>query len=406
MGADRLSYYEILGVKHDATEDEVKASYREMAKSLHPDKNKFGAQLMKQINEAYATLSDPAMRREYDRTVHEQNGQSDSVSPPTKKRRRDASPERKRIQPFLCIICDEIANKDFWETSCCARLCCESCLGIGVAGKTRTVCPNVSCQYPIRLSCAIPPVGWVKSSKFIQKQIDYVAPAHLCGRNILPEDLDAHNLVCPKLNTQCFMCSGQGKYMSLLGVEVQCRSCDGRKFLSGVDWTKCYKCDGRGSYDTKMGATVACDACHVKGALKGHWTKCFRCNGVSAYDTAVGITVNCTACNAKGALKGLHWQRCFKCKGIGGADCTCRAKGALEGKWTICFKCEGVGWVTTMKGARNNCDACNAKGGLEGFNLRPCHLCKGCGCKHCSWKGSEKCKCAPSCNGHSLGTTT
>ena len=59
MGKD---YYEILGIKRDATENEIKKAYRKLALKWHPDKNqdnKSEAELkFKEISEAYNVLSE------------------------------------------------------------------------------------------------------------------------------------------------------------------------------------------------------------------------------------------------------------------------------------------------------------------------------------------------------------
>lgn len=71
-------YYETLGVNKDAGAKQIKASYRELAFKYHPDRNKGdlkASESMKQVNEAYAVLSDPAKRREYD-TMRQQFGSS------------------------------------------------------------------------------------------------------------------------------------------------------------------------------------------------------------------------------------------------------------------------------------------------------------------------------------------
>ena len=63
------TYYEILGLKQTADEDEIRRSYRKLAKKYHPDLNPGDAvceQKFKEISVAYETLSDPQKRKEYD----------------------------------------------------------------------------------------------------------------------------------------------------------------------------------------------------------------------------------------------------------------------------------------------------------------------------------------------------
>ncbi|MCW5199946.1 DnaJ domain-containing protein [Desulfobulbus sp. F1] len=64
-----MEYYKILGVEKSATADEIKKSYRKLALKYHPDKNpdnKEAEAKFKEINEAYAVLSDEKKRKEYD----------------------------------------------------------------------------------------------------------------------------------------------------------------------------------------------------------------------------------------------------------------------------------------------------------------------------------------------------
>jgi len=72
MGVSYQDYYAILGVPRNATEKEIKAAYRKLARQWHPDlhtgKDKETAEeKFKQINEAYEVLSDPEKRARYDR---------------------------------------------------------------------------------------------------------------------------------------------------------------------------------------------------------------------------------------------------------------------------------------------------------------------------------------------------
>lgn len=68
MGVVR-DYYEILGVDRSADEQTIKRAYRKLAKKYHPDTNKGNAmaeEKFKEATEAYAVLSDPEKRKEYD----------------------------------------------------------------------------------------------------------------------------------------------------------------------------------------------------------------------------------------------------------------------------------------------------------------------------------------------------
>jgi curved DNA-binding protein CbpA len=64
-----LDYYEVLGIAPSAGEDEIRRAYHRVAFQYHPDRHQETEEAqkkMREINEAYAILSDPIKRREYD----------------------------------------------------------------------------------------------------------------------------------------------------------------------------------------------------------------------------------------------------------------------------------------------------------------------------------------------------
>ncbi|HJA67353.1 molecular chaperone DnaJ [Lachnoclostridium sp. An169] len=73
MAESKRDYYEVLGVGRDADEAAIKKAYRTLAKKYHPDMNPGDAEAekkFKEASEAYAVLSDPEKRRQYDQFGH------------------------------------------------------------------------------------------------------------------------------------------------------------------------------------------------------------------------------------------------------------------------------------------------------------------------------------------------
>ncbi|NDC80939.1 MAG: J domain-containing protein, partial [Verrucomicrobia bacterium] len=74
---DYKDYYSVLGVSKTATAEEIRSAFRKKAREHHPDvaKDKAkGAEMFKEVNEAYEVLSDPAKRAKYDQMGREVPG--------------------------------------------------------------------------------------------------------------------------------------------------------------------------------------------------------------------------------------------------------------------------------------------------------------------------------------------
>ena len=73
MAESKRDYYEVLGVEKNADDATIKRAYRQLAKKYHPDANPGDAEAerkFKEASEAYAVLSDPQKRSQYDQFGH------------------------------------------------------------------------------------------------------------------------------------------------------------------------------------------------------------------------------------------------------------------------------------------------------------------------------------------------
>jgi len=89
----KRDYYEVLGVGHEASLEEIKKAYRKLAKQFHPDRDGGDAVRFKEATEAYEILSDPEKRRQYDHFGHAGPEQSFDFGPTDFSRARSAFEE-------------------------------------------------------------------------------------------------------------------------------------------------------------------------------------------------------------------------------------------------------------------------------------------------------------------------
>ena len=83
------NYYEILGIRKDASTEEIKKAYRKLARKYHPDVNpgnKEAEEKFKQINEAYNNLIDESKRKTYDEKYDNINRSGATQTGATQKR--------------------------------------------------------------------------------------------------------------------------------------------------------------------------------------------------------------------------------------------------------------------------------------------------------------------------------
>lgn len=69
---NKRDYYEVLGVSKNASDEEIKRAFRKLAKTYHPDNKQTGDEAkFKEVGEAYAVLSDPSKKKQYDQFGHQ-----------------------------------------------------------------------------------------------------------------------------------------------------------------------------------------------------------------------------------------------------------------------------------------------------------------------------------------------
>jgi len=147
-GGVTADLYQILGVPPGATLEQVKAGYRRRALRHHPDKNegcKDAEERFKQCSEAYATLTDPKRRAEYDAHQWVSRSPSDLVGgfvqeliggPP--RRRRSG----RDLHVPIVVSLEQAARGVQRTIALTVDQLCKACLGYGAPSSARDICPD------------------------------------------------------------------------------------------------------------------------------------------------------------------------------------------------------------------------------------------------------------------------
>jgi molecular chaperone DnaJ len=166
------NYYELLGVGRDASDNDLKRAYRQLAMQCHPDKNpgdKAAEERFKQISEAYTVLSDPEKRAHYDRFGTAPGGASgggfeagfgtlfedifENFFSGGGRGRRTRAARGEDLQYELKITLEEAAAGMETKVQLPRLEACEACRGSGAApGTQRSTCETCRGQGQVRFN--------------------------------------------------------------------------------------------------------------------------------------------------------------------------------------------------------------------------------------------------------------
>ena len=145
-------YYDILGVKRDATDSEIKSAYRKLARKFHPDVNKTkeAESKFKDINEAYEVLGDRQKRQRTSQGMNFGGFDFGGPTPQTANRRRSSTPPTEDLDVTKTL---NITAKDIFVkrpikvtynnmercTQCHGGGYCSNCGGTGIKTELKTI---------------------------------------------------------------------------------------------------------------------------------------------------------------------------------------------------------------------------------------------------------------------------
>jgi molecular chaperone DnaJ len=221
----KSNYYEILGVDRQAELEEIKKSYRKLAIRFHPDKNKGDKEAedkFKQVAEAYAVLSDPQKRANYDRFGQTSPGTGD-------------------FNDFGFDLSD--ALRVFMEGGFGSFT---DFFGGGRAGYGDKLRRGSDLQIPLKLDLEDVATGGVKKIKISRLKTCEVCQGSGSAQGSKP--------------TACPTCQGRGEVRhvtrSFLGQFVQTSICPQCGGSGEIVTNKCTRCEGEGRFKGEVTLSV------------------------------------------------------------------------------------------------------------------------------------------------------
>jgi molecular chaperone DnaJ len=211
-------YYKILGVKRDASPEEIKKAYRNLAMKYHPDKTGNDPESEKKfkiISEAYETLSDPQKKSAHDnpnpfgggfnpfnREFNQFNGGFDDIFRSSgfggpRRGGFDKTQKGQNINAKIMISLSDVMNGSVKRANIFRRVRCTSCQGSGAKDNETNTCPTCN--------------GSKSTKRMINTQFGQIAMEDACyncrGEGQIPKS------VCPS-------CSGAGTQRIQDSVEI------------------------------------------------------------------------------------------------------------------------------------------------------------------------------------------